>query len=239
MAGSLIELIVCRGMPPPGAPQPDDESPHAAGWTDEWVFAAWTPDAALGVVSGHRITGGRAWYWSALVAEGQPLLHLTEWDVVVRADPFVVKAPEMWAEHHCVAPLEQWSVGNEAYFVALDSADDGLGRAYGTPTPTSFDLEWYATAPPTAIEHGFQQDGTVHGRIDVLGQPPIELAEIPATRWRRWSTDAEMAPIDLPGAVAHTGLRVGFAFPDGSRADWVLTRDGWCSRHRPAGRATR
>jgi len=213
--------------------------PHAAGWVDEWVFVAWTPDASLGVVSGHRIAGGRAWYWSALVADDQPLLHLAEWDVGVRADPFVVKAPEMWAEHHCVAPLEQWSVGNEAYFVALDSADDGLGRAYGKPTPTSFDLEWYATAPPRPIPDGFRQDGTVHGRIDVLGRSPIELVEVPAARWRRWSSDATLTPIDLPVAAAHTGLRVGFGFPDGTQADWVLTRDGWRSRRRPGTRPSR
>ena len=102
--------------------------------TDEWLFAAWSPDASLGLLSGHRVTGSRAWYWSAFVQTREPLLHLAEWDVKVRADPFIVKAPEMWAEHHCVAPLEQWSIGNEAFFVALDDADEALGRAYGTPT---------------------------------------------------------------------------------------------------------
>ena len=95
---------------------PTDELPHGPGVTDEWLFAAWAPDASLGLLSGHRVTGSRAWYWSAFVQAREPLLHLAEWDVKVRADPFIVKAPEMWAEHHCVAPLEQWSIGNEAFF---------------------------------------------------------------------------------------------------------------------------
>jgi len=178
------------------------------------------------------VHGGRAWYWSALVREGQPLLHLAEWDVRVRADPFVVKAPEMWAEHHCVAPLEQWSIGNEAYFVALDDADEALGRGYGVPTPTAMDLEWYATSTPMAIGLGFEQQGVVHGAIELAGESPVELAEVPAARWRRWSAPGAMPALALPAVVAHTGLRAPFAFPVGDVADWVLTRAGWCSRPR-------
>jgi len=125
---------------------PTDELPHGPCVTDEWLFAAWAPDASLGLLSGHRVTGSQAWYWSAFVHAREPLLHLAEWDVKVRADPFIVKAPEMWAEHHCVAPLEQWSIGNEAFFVALDDADEALGRAYG-PRPR---LRWISSGTPPA-----------------------------------------------------------------------------------------
>jgi hypothetical protein len=209
---------------------PTDELPHGPGVTDEWLFAAWAPDASLGLLSGHRVTGSRAWYWSAFVQAREPLLHLAEWDVKVRADPFIIKAPEMWAEHHCVAPLEQWSIGNEAFFVALDDADEALGRAYGTPTPTAMDLEWYATGEPVALDDGFRQDGTVHGRIDVMGRPATDLTEVPAMRWRRWHTAGTLTTVTQPGVIAHTGLRAPFAFPDGSVADWVLTPQGWRAR---------
>lgn len=204
-----------------------DEYPHPTG-LDEWVFAAWSPDGTAGVLSGHRLVAGRAWYWAAIVEEGHPVLHLAEWDVVVRADPFIVKAPEMWAEHHCDAPLEQWSVGNEAHFAALDDADEGLGRAYGTPTPTATDLEWYATAAPVPIDGGFAQAGVAHGVVELLGRPHISFEESPAYRWRRWGD--RLGPLRLAPVVAHTGLRAPFAFPDGSITDWVLTRDGWRSR---------
>jgi hypothetical protein len=211
---------------------PNDELPHGRGVVDEWSFAAWTADGSLGLLSAHRLAGSRAWYWSALAQRAQPLLHLAEWEVAVRSDPFVVKAPEMWAEHHCVAPLEQWSIGNEAYFVALDDPDAALGRAYGVPTPTAMDLEWYATGEPTSIDNGFAQSGVVHGRIDVLGRAAIDLCEAPATRWRRWIAGAQLAALELPGVVAHTGLRAPFAFPDGTVSDWVVTPDGWRRRTR-------
>ena len=221
----------------PRPARPVDDRPHPSG-IDEWVFAAWTPDGTTGLVSGHRITGRRAWYWFALVESGRPMLHLTEWDVALRSDPFVVKAPEMWAEHHCVSPFEQWTIGNEGHAAALDDPEEAFGRAYGVPTPIATDVEWYATGAPAAIspgrsgEVGFEQDGVAHGVIELIDRPFVELSEAPARRWRRWGT--ALGPLDLPTVVAHTGLRAGFSFPDGQAADWVLTSSGW--RRRASGR---
>lgn len=206
---------------------------------DEWVFAAWAPDATFGIISGLRLLGHRMWYWSALVQEGAPLLHLAEFDAARRPDPFLVKAPEMWAEHHCLDLLRQWSIGNEAFFTELDDPADALGRCFGTPRPVSFDLEWYATGSlvplgttrhDPGVSSGFEQAGVVHGVVEMLHRPHLEVAEIPAYRWRRWSPAAELAPIELPRVVAHTDLRAPFSFPDGAVSDWVLTSDGWWSR---------
>jgi hypothetical protein len=224
MAGSIT--------PPSTTWSPADESPHAGATIDEWVFAAWAPDGTIGVLSGHRLIGPVAWYWFAVVQAGYPLLHLTEWEVGVRADPFVVKAPEMWAEHHCVAPMQQWSVGNEAHAAALDPPDEALGRAYGVPTAMATDVEWYAIGGATPIDHGFEQVGVAHGEIELLGRPNIELVEVPAHRWRRWTTADRLAPIGPAPVVAHTGLRAPFAFPDGATADLVLTAAGWRTRRR-------
>ena len=212
---------------------PTDDLPHADAAAEEWVFAAWTPDGLAGVVSGHRLTASGDWYWSALVQAGHPLLHVTEWNVVRRSDPFIVKAPEMWAEHHCVARMEQWSVGNEAHAAALDDPDEALGRAYGAPTPMAMDLEWYATGAAERIDAGYRQPGVSHGLIELLDRPNLELTEIPALRWHRWSRDADLGPVPLEAVVAHTGLRAPFAFPNGTVSDWVLSPAGWRSRRRP------
>jgi hypothetical protein len=134
----------------------------------------------------------------------------------------------MWAEHHCDAPLEQWSIGNEAHFVAFDDADEGIGRAYGDLVPMATDVEWYSAAEPTSIESGFEQAGVAHGLVELLGRPDVEFVEAPAWRWRRWG-DA-LGPVSIGTVRAHTGLRAAFAFPDGTTADWVLTPDGWRSR---------
>jgi hypothetical protein len=212
---------------------------HPDALVEEWVFTAWSPAADLGVISAHRLIGRRAWYWAALARRGHRLLHVGEWDVTVREfDPMIVKAQALWAEHTCDDPMRQWSIGNETYAAALDDPADGLHRAYGLPTPIAFDLEWYATAEPAGIADGYEQAGVVHGRLDVAGSPPIELAEVPAHRWHRWGRT--LAPIALAPAVAHTGLRAAFTFPDATSIDWVLTGAGWGARSdRPSGRPLR
>ena len=196
------------------------------------MFATWTPDGSIGLVSGHRLLGAVAWYWSAVVELGFPVLHLTEWEVKVRSDPFIVKAPEMWAEHHCVSAMRQWSVGNEAHAAAIDEPDEALGRAYGIPTPMATDVEWYAIGGATPIEDGFEQIGVAHGEVELLDRPNIEFVEAPAHRWRRWTAADRLEPIRFEPVVAHTGLRAPFAFPDGTTSDLVLTPDGWRSRRR-------
>jgi hypothetical protein len=212
---------------------PTDERPHADAAVDEWVFAAWAEDGTAGFISGHRLMGRLAWYWSAVVELGRPLLHLTEWEVTVRSDPFVVKAPEMWAEHHCVSPMRQWSVGNEAHAAALDDVEEAFDRGYGVPTPMASDVEWYAIGGSTAIDDGYEQVGVVHGEIELLDRPNIEFVESPAHRWRRWTDAGELGHLVLDPVVAHTGLRAPFAFPDGVDIDWVLTSGGWRSRRAP------
>lgn len=218
---------------------------HDAAAIEEWVFAAWTADGTLGVISGHRLIGRTAWYWAALARQGRPLLHVTDFHVPVRADPFVIKGEALWAEHICDAPMEQWTIGNETYASAIDDPDEALGRAYGISTPIAFDLEWYATGGATMIEPagdrasidvGYEQPGVVHGTVDLLGEDSVELSEIPARRWHRWTregvaaTDDGFGPLVLPEVVAHTGVRAPFVFPDGTVSDLVLTPDGWARR---------
>ena len=211
-----------------------DEARHADAAVEEWVFACWSTDGSLGAISGHRLLGRTAWYWAALVGVDRPLLHVAEWDVAVRADPMVVKAEVLWAEHTCDAPFEQWTIGNETFAVELDDPEQALGRAYGARRPIAFDLEWYATSPPTAVPGGYEQVGSVHGRIDLVNEPAgpegIDLEELYGRRWHRWGE--RLDPIVLDDARAHTGLRAPFAFPDGTVADWVLTPSGWRSRRR-------
>ena len=201
---------------------------HPDAAVEEWLFTAWAADGAWGMLSGFRIVSpARAWYWAALARAGRPLLHAAEWDVPRRADPMLVKAPGLWAEHVCDDPFRQWTVGNETYAAALDDPEEGLGRAYGTPTPVAFDIEWYAVGPATAAASGYEQRGEAHAVVELGGEPSLRV-EGPAWRSHRWG--ASLPAWAPPSAVAHLGLRAGFAFPGGETADWVLTGDGWRRR---------
>ena len=223
-AGQLVASLDMAGDRPFEA---GDESRHVDAPVEEWLFTSWAGGGAssLGVISGYRIVGTTAWYWAAVARPGASLIHVTEWNVPRRADPLLVKADGLWAEHTCDAPMEQWTVTNETYATALEDPDDALGRAYGTPTAVAFDLEWYATVAPSGVESGYEQVGVVHGVIELAGSPGLHLEEAPAHRWHRWAT--HLAPVQIPEAYAHGGVRAPFAFPDGTTSDWALTPDGW------------
>jgi hypothetical protein len=210
-----------------------DDRPHPRAAVEEWVFTAWLPGGAAGLLTAYRRPAVAAgWYWSALARPDEPLLHVAEWEVPPRSDPLLVKAHGLWAEHVCERPLVQWTVANETFAVALEDPADALGRGYGTPSALAFDLEWYASgaARRTEVgiaggdEGGYVQDGVVHGVVE-LADAPLHLAEAPARRWHRWGL--ALPPLELPEAYAHTNVRTMFGFPDGTVADWLLTPDGW------------
>jgi hypothetical protein len=215
-----------RSSPSP-SPAPGDELRHTAAPEEEWVFTAWAAQPAVGVISGYRIVGGSGWYWAALARAGEPLLHVADWHVPLRSDPLLVKGDGLWAEHTCDAPMEQWTVANETYAVALDDPADALGRGYGIPAAVAFDLEWYATTAPERLADGYRQPGEVHGVIE-LAHGRLDLAGAPADRAHRWA-DVLAPPVVEPG-LAHVGLRAPAQLPDGALVDLVLTTDGWRAR---------
>ena len=121
----------------------------------------------------------------------------------------------MWAEHHCVAPLEQWSIGNEAYFVALDDADDGArSRVRHADADGDGSRVVRDRRARRRSRDGFVQAGVVHGRIDVMGRTATELdrgAGDAVAAVARTAGHARRST--LPAWIAHTGLRAPFAVP--------------------------
>ncbi|MGH9271498.1 MAG: hypothetical protein ACRDZ2_09500 [Ilumatobacteraceae bacterium] len=227
-------MTVRRPADGPREVDADDDRPHPDAGVEEWVFTAWLPGGAAGLITAYRRPAATpGWYWSALARRDEPVLHVGEWDVPPRTDPLLVKAHGLWADHVCERPMQQWTVVNETFAVALDDPTEALGRGYGTPSAMAFDLEWYAAGAAQRCVDGYAQDGVVHGLVE-LGRGPLTLVEAPARRWHRWGPRS-LASLDLPEAYAHTGVRAVFAFPDGTVADWLLTPDGW--RRRPDGGA--
>ena len=206
-----------------------DELRHADAGAEEWTFSFWTADgSAGGLVLLRLLPAARTcWYWAALVRAGQPLLHVNDWEAPLPRVGLAVRSEGLWADHVCEAPYEQWTVANETYAVALDDPADALGRAFGISAPMAFDLEWYAASAPTAVGDGYEQQGEVHGVVE-LGGGALELQAAPAHRTHRWA-DA-LAPWSPEPAMAHLGLRAVARVPDGTVVDLVLTADGWRSR---------
>lgn len=133
-----------------------DEGRHAPGpgdlWNESWYLDFASADGSLG---GYARLGlypalGVAWWWAALVREGEPLLLVRHHEVDIPRDSLEVRAEGLWSALYCETPLQHWTVGLEAFAVALGDPTDALGDERGDLTPLGFDLEWETVAPPYA-----------------------------------------------------------------------------------------
>lgn len=181
-----------------------DELRHADVAVEAWWWWGWSIDATAdathrattGVFVGLELRGNRFDYWAGLVRTGAPYLYVEELDGRGLREGLEIKPPEMWADHSCDVPHQQWSLGNEAHGVLLDDPLDAMRRPYGTPVPVTFDIEWYAAAPPAEIAHGYQQTGEVDVRIE-LTEGVLAFVG-PAHRVHVWGVPYRPAALAMP-----------------------------------------
>jgi hypothetical protein len=153
---------------PVDAPKPADEGRHPSGsgrwWQESWWFDVFAPDGSFGACTWLTLLPNqrRAWYWCALVRDGEPLLHAADLEVPWPNTGLTVRSTSLWAEHLCEAPFAQWTVANETYAVALDDADEALDRLRPSGAHRG-DFEWYAVGEAAPTDNGYVQRGEVHG----------------------------------------------------------------------------
>lgn len=203
-----------------------DEDRHPDVAVEAWWWWAHSVDADVGLFVGLELRGRRFDYWAGLVRAGEPYLYIEELDGTGLREGLDIKPPEMWAGHQCDVPFRQWSLGNEAHGVLVDDPHDVLVRPYGMPAPVTFDVEWYATAAPTALAHGYEQTGEVDARIELL-EGVLDIVG-PAHRVHVWGVPHTPRARAMPagGSLLAAPYRRG----DGRHVLQVLTRDGWLAR---------
>ena len=207
-------------------PTAADEAAHPDVAVEAWWFWGANADASAGLFVGFELRGRRFDYWAGLVREGHPYLYVEELNGSGLRGGLEIKPPEMWADHVCDVPMQQWSVGNEAHGVLLDDPLEALRRAYGTVVPVTFDVEWYASAPPSAIDHGYEQEGEIDARIELT--EGILAIEGPARRLHVWGVPHRPRALALPAGDGL--LQAPYRRSDGSGVLQVLTSAGWVAR---------
>ncbi|MDQ6928038.1 MAG: hypothetical protein M3159_05160 [Actinomycetota bacterium] len=188
---------------------PSDERRHPPGpgphWEESWYFDFALPDGSFGgyLRLGLRAAENKAWWWTCLAGDRRPLVSVRDHDV----DPPVgrsleVRASGLWGEITTETPLQHWSVGLEAFGVALDDPAEAWREERGDRIAVGFDLEWESpngvTEPMTARREGYAQPCSVQGEV-LLGD---ERLLIDANGWRThewgdhdWLTADERARI--------------------------------------------
>ncbi|HUQ63507.1 MAG TPA: hypothetical protein VM121_07130 [Acidimicrobiales bacterium] len=170
---------------------PAEERRHPPGpgadWEESWYFDFVVPGGSFGgfLRLGLRPAEGRAWWWTCLVGDRRPLVSVRDHDIDLPSGRTLeVRASGLWGEITTETPLEHWSVGLEAFGVALDDPEEAWRGERGDRVAVGFDLEWEAThATARSLDQpgdGYAQPCAVHGDV-LLGD---ERLMINAWGWR-------------------------------------------------------
>ncbi|MCU1462221.1 MAG: hypothetical protein JWO37_2296 [Acidimicrobiales bacterium] len=224
-----------------------DELRHPPGaepfWSESWYFDFATPDGRLG---GYLRLGiipsfGRAWWWACLVGQDRPLVVVRDHDVAIPAAGLEIRGEGLWADLICETPWDHWSVGLEAFAVALDDPADAYRGEWGDRVALGFDLEWEARAAPYAYPAGitrYEVPCRVHGEV-LVGSERLAIDAI-GERDHSWGgrdwwgtpgwcwTAGQMADGSAFHAVAPTGstLSPGFVLDPGADQVREIDLDG-------------
>jgi hypothetical protein len=193
-------------MPFPWTAVGADEWPHEPAadqlWNESWYFDFCAPDGSLGgyVRLGLYPNLGVSWYWACLVGPGRRSVMVVDHAAPAPAPKgsLELRADGLWADHHVEEPLSRFSLGLEAFGVALDDPADAYRGMRGDRAALGFDLEW-------------ETDG------EVLRYPPeLDRYEIPCRVHGEVLLDDERIVLDGIGQRDHSwGVR-----------DWWSI--GWC-----------
>ncbi len=167
----------------PAQIQAVDEGRHrpwgGPGWEESWYLDFVAADGSLAgyVRLALRPADGQAWFWAGVVGGGPPLVSVRDHEVPLPSGAGLeVRASGLWTEFVCETPLDHWSVGLEAFGVALDDPLEAWRAERGDPWALGLDVEWEALdeCQPSAVGGGYQQACTVHGDV-LVGAERFEL----------------------------------------------------------------
>jgi hypothetical protein len=85
-----------------------------------------------------------------------------------------VRASGLWTELVCETALDHWSVGLEAFGVALDDPLEAWRSERGDPCALGLDVEWEGTEPCAPWPSGYSQACVAHGDV-LVGSERFQL----------------------------------------------------------------
>ncbi|HEV2070508.1 MAG TPA: hypothetical protein VGR26_12000 [Acidimicrobiales bacterium] len=161
-------------------PEPEDEGRHPPdaeqpAWEESWDLDFTTTDGTLGgyVRLALKPAKRQAGFWAALVGQGRRLVTVVDHEVTLpRGTELDLRAEGLWTSLTCETPLEHWSVGLEAFGVALDDPAEAWRSLRGDRTALGLDLEWETVGLPSTAPspHGYHLPCLVHGEVLVADE---------------------------------------------------------------------
>jgi hypothetical protein len=143
---------------------------------ERWRWAWLGPDGSEAGHLGMTFLGDRVEVTASLARAGHDLVVLHEPDAPVpRAGSREIRASGLWADAIEEEQGRRWTIGLEAFALAVDHPDDAVGRR----VPIGFDLEWERSGP----DADRQTPALVHGEV-LVETDSLDLDA--AGWWRSW-----------------------------------------------------
>ena len=208
---------------------PADERRHPPGagpdWEESWYLdfvgaggGSHPAQGAARALAGYvrltlRPAERTAWFWAGMVGGGPALVTVRDHEVPPPvAGGLEVRASGLWTELVCETPLDHWSVGLEAFGVALDDPLEAWGRERGDPWALGLDVEWEGAGEAVELADGYWQGCAVHG--DVLVGAERFALDGAGTRVHRWGPAGRAAPAGWAAGRLDDGTDFFFAGPE-------------------------
>lgn len=194
------------------------EDPGVPGWCEAWWFELVDPSERVGVHLRLELRQGSASLWTAVAGPGRRLVTLVDHGLRAPAGRSLeLRGPGVWAAPECETPLHHWSLGMEAFAVAVDDPWDALGEPLGERIGLGYDLEWELDEPPLDLSGAglaaYEIACESHGEV-LVGTERL-LLEGPGHRGHEWGSDGWRG-------VPHACLRIGV---DGSYSSGTVTTE--------------
>lgn len=130
-------------------------------------------DRSAAVVARLAKDGDTASFHAVLFRSDDDPLVLVEVAIPVTNPRWEFRSSGLWVEAVCERPGEHWSYGLEAFALAIDGADELLGRGYGLRTPLGWELDFVVDQTASGEPDDPDPDGgggtTIEsGRVDGL-----------------------------------------------------------------------
>jgi len=208
------------------AADPGQPHPHLDDTIDiEWV------DQRQGVAGLLRVSVrpsvGATWFLAVVHEQDAEPVVVLDFELPLVSNAFEFRAPGIWTDFVCEEPVEQWTVGLEAFGVAVDPASTITPASFGDRTPVGLDVDVEAATAPDEHDDGFAHDITLRGEV-LVGSSEYEVDAV-GVRRRRW--DGRSPRLTALPVGFDPQVRVAVQWPGQPSPEirgWIMSnRPGW------------
>ena len=191
----------------------------------EWV------DQRLGMAGLLRIVvrpeSGCTWFLAAVCQRERDPVVVLDYDLPLVTHAFEFRGPGIWADIACEEAAERWTVGLEAFGLAVDPGEVVTPDTFGDRVAMGLDLDVETSSGVELDGGGLVHEVVVAGEV-LVGSDAFEIDAV-GVRRRRWDDCLPAFTAPAPGIEVVGRLAVRWpGLPSAEIRGWVLgNRLGW------------